>query len=93
MAKYIKKPIEIEAIQFNGFDKTTGYILLSERPKWFTQEMELDVLIFEKENFIIIKTLEGEMKALEGDFIIKGVNQELYPCKPDVFEKTYEKVE
>lgn len=41
---------------------------------------------------ITIKTLEGEMEASYGDYIIKGVNGEFYPCKPDIFEKTYEKV-
>lgn len=40
-----------------------------------------------------IKTLEGDMRAEKGDWIIKGVNGEFYPCKPDIFEKTYEKVE
>ena len=42
---------------------------------------------------VIIKTLEGDMKASVGDYIITGVNGEQYPCKPDIFEKTYEKVE
>lgn len=42
---------------------------------------------------IIIHTLEGDMKANIGDWIIKGINGELYPCKPDVFEKTYEPIE
>jgi hypothetical protein len=41
----------------------------------------------------IIKTLEGEMTVSPGDWIIQGVNGELYPCKPDIFEKTYEPVE
>ena len=41
---------------------------------------------------ILINTLEGNMKASIGDFIIKGVQGEFYPCKPDIFEKTYEKV-
>jgi hypothetical protein len=39
---------------------------------------------------VVIKTLEGDMKASIGDFIITGVNGEQYPCKPDIFEKTYE---
>ena len=39
---------------------------------------------------VVIKTLEGDMKASIGDFIMKGVNGEQYPCKPDIFEKTYE---
>ena len=42
---------------------------------------------------ILINTLEGVMKAMPGDYIIKGVQGEVYPCKPDIFEATYEKVE
>lgn len=42
---------------------------------------------------VIIKTLEGDMKASVGNYIITGVNGEQYPCKPDIFEKTYEKIE
>lgn len=45
------------------------------------------------EDFLIIKTLEGDMTAKRGDYIIQGVQGELYPCKPDIFEATYEKVE
>ena len=41
---------------------------------------------------LIIKTLEGDHRAIRGDYIIKGVNGECWPCKPDIFEKTYEKV-
>lgn len=43
--------------------------------------------------YLVITTLEGEMKADVGDWIIKGVKGEFYPCKPDIFEMTYEKVE
>lgn len=42
---------------------------------------------------LTINTLEGDMQANVGDYIIKGVNGEFYPCKPDIFEKTYDKVE
>lgn len=42
--------------------------------------------------YIPVETLEGTMRASVGDYIIKGVNGEFYPCKPDIFEKTYEKV-
>lgn len=42
---------------------------------------------------LIIKTLEGDVKASVGDWIITGVNGEQYPCKPDIFKKTYEPVE
>ena len=48
---------------------------------------------FQTESEMIIKTLEGDMKASRGDWIITGVNGEKYPCKPDIFEKTYEEVE
>lgn len=47
----------------------------------------------DKDNpYLKIETLEGTMKASVGDYIIKGVNGEFYPCKPDIFEKTYERV-
>ena len=48
---------------------------------------------FRTDKEMIIHTLEGDMKASVGDFIITGVNGEQYPCKPDIFEKTYELVE
>ena len=82
MAKYRKKPIVIEAIQWTGdnFDElaTLGG----------AHEYEQDFL----SDNVTIKTLEGDMKAQKGDWVIKGVNGELYPCKPDIFEKTYEAV-
>ena len=92
--KYRKKPVIIEAIQWNGknikeimafmnsefkYEKNTIYIT-----KTFTYEP--------KTNLLKIMTLEGEMKANINDFIIKGVNGEYYPCKPDIFLKTYEEV-
>jgi hypothetical protein len=43
--------------------------------------------------FLLIPTLEGDMEARPGDFIIEGINGEFYPCKPDIFEKTYEPVD
>lgn len=47
---------------------------------------------YQTDKEMIIHTLEGDMKASVGDFIITGVNGEQYPCKPDIFEKTYEKI-
>lgn len=82
--KYRKKPVEVEAIQHFGkysHDQITewaGYSVIGE--------------MNEDEEFII-HTLEGDMIAKIGDYIIKGVNGEFYPCKPDIFEKTYEKVD
>ena len=79
---YRKKPVEIEVFQF-GKD---------EFPKWFHDEVQRgDISI--KDNCAYIKTLEGTMKADKGDFIIKGVKGEIYPCKADIFKQTYEKVD
>ena len=55
-------------------------------PIWFDKTMICGTKVF-------IDTLEGRMVGNYGDYIIKGVNGEIYPCKPDIFEKTYERVE
>jgi len=86
MAQYRKKPVVIEAIQLEDLEV---YTLMS-----IQHLVGLGKDIFEvKDDGLIIKTLEGDMKASIGDWIIKGVQGELYPCKPDIFEATYEKVE
>ena len=77
--KFRKKPVVIEAIQFNGNN-------MCECLKFINGNH-----IFEDNN-LKIKTLEGNMIVSTDDFIIKGVNGEFYPCKPDIFEKTYEAV-
>lgn len=84
MAKFRKKPVVIEAVQWNGgnFDDIYGFMCESKSPISDTPSGE-----------IVIHTLEGNMFAQIDDWIIKGVNGEFYPCKPDIFEKTYEKVE
>jgi len=84
---YRKKPVVIEAVQFtrNNFTEIAR----------FTVGRAKDFTIEERPNgkcTCIVKTLEGVMTATEGDFIIKGVQGEFYPCKPDIFEKTYEEV-
>ena len=85
MAQYRKKPVVIEAIQLEDLEV---YTLMS-----IQHLVGLGRDIFEvKGDGLIIKTLEGDMKASIGDFIIKGIQGEFYPCKPDIFEKTYEKV-
>ena len=48
---------------------------------------------YQTDKEMIIRTLEGDMKASVGDYIITGLRGEQYPCKPDIFSKTYEKVE
>jgi hypothetical protein len=89
MAKYRKKPVVIEAVQWlNESDETTQ----QEIP--FYHHPEVRRTIFPNpDGKLTIRTLEGDMIADIGDFIIKGVKGEIYPCKPDIFEQTYELVE
>ena len=85
MAKYRKKPVVIEAVQFfNGDGKNTikECIVFCHGNGYFSNE----------DNTIEIKTMEGTMKANDSDWLIKGIKGEFYPCKPDIFEATYEKV-
>ena len=82
--KYRKKPVVIEAIQFNG-ENAKEIIAFCETLEQLNAQRE-------GEN-IAIKTLEGTMIANIDDYIIKGVKGEFYPCKPDIFEQTYEVVE
>lgn len=79
--KYKKKPVIIEAIQWNGEN-------LSEIGE-FT---EGKVKVKNHESVLIISTLEGNMYVSLNDYIIKGVNGDFYPCKPYIFAKTYEEV-
>jgi hypothetical protein len=82
--KYRKKPVIIEAKIF--YCNAESYSVLA----WIN---EGDWPLARWENFdLIIPTLEGEMKARPGDYIIKGIKGEFYPCKPDIFEATYEPV-
>jgi len=88
MAKYCKKPIEIEAFQWTG-----GHDQV-EDPQWIINAIEKGEVWFIGSNdtvrYMQIDTLEGVMTASKGDYIIKGVQDEIYPCKPDIFEMTYE---
>ena len=77
--KYRKKPVIIEAIQWNGEN-------LSEIDQFTRGKVKNHGLV------LIIPTLEGDMYASLSDYIIKGVNGEFYPCKPYIFAKTYEEV-
>ena len=81
--KYRKKPVVIEAFQWKGS--------LESAPEWFVNSGNRGP-VMRHITFVNIHTLEGIMRADVGDWIIKGVNGEIYPCKPDIFEKTYEEV-
>lgn len=87
MTKYRKKPVVIEAVQYTGDVNTTRVDDVD-----FYIAYNNAGIIKENNGVLLIKTLEGTMKASKGDYIIKGINGEFYPCKPDIFEKTYEKV-
>lgn len=87
--KYRKKPVVIDAIQWTGKN-------IEEIENFCKFNYSCD--IFSKDNVIYdviltIHTLEGNMKANVGDYIIKGIQDEFYPCKPDIFESSYELVE
>lgn len=84
--KFRKRPVVIEAHQFNGHNR---YEIIMALDLNEAQARSL-VAVNPLGSTLFITTLEGEMKASAGDWIIKGVNGELYPCKPDIFEKTYE---
>lgn len=85
MAKYRKKPVVIEAFRF-GHDFSPGW--------WVAALARNDVSIYKDEDsgllYVLINTLEGQHRGDYGDYIIRGVKGELYPCKPDIFEMTYE---
>ena len=77
--KYRKKPVVVEAVQWTG-DNT--YEIM----KWVGDKVYFRDALY-------IKTLEGDHRAIVGDYIVKGIKGEFYPCKLDIFEKTYEPVE
>lgn len=86
--KYRKKPVVIEAIRFwNGDGKST----VSECIKFCNNNADL-VQTCSCGHVLVIRTLEGEITASDGDWIIKGIEGEFYPCKPDIFVKTYEEI-
>lgn len=90
MSKYRKKPIIIEAF------KWTGDINQTEDPIWIVEAIKNGRVwsqhISKSKVVLCIDTLEGTMSANSGDFIIQGIKGEIYPCKPDIFNATYEKV-
>lgn len=91
MVKYRKKPVVIDAFIWTGDKEQT------EDPLWIVDAIRTNQVSFlnpgTKDVKMVINTLEGSMIASRGDYIIKGVKGEVYPCKPDIFQATYEKVE
>ena len=81
--KYRKKPVVVEAIQLRA----------GEQRGEFAQYVIDGRIRYTEDGTVLIATLEGTMEAFVGDWIIRGVKGELYPCKADIFDMTYEKVE
>lgn len=94
MTKYRKKPVVIEAVKFDGenFEECTHFLGNANCSIEIDKDEQGGIYGI-RTLIIVIHTLEGDMKVNWGDYIIRGVNGEYYPCKPDIFEKTYEVVE
>lgn len=92
--KFRKKPIIIEAVQFTLQEYQDNPLTFDEVPNWLREAINLAVIVpdFRSEDYwyLVINTLEGPMTVSPGDWIIRGVQGELYPCKPSIFAKTYE---
>ena len=82
--KYRKKPVVIEAVQWSGNNLNEILDFMKDKQPNYYEDDEKKLLT--------IQTLEGNMIASVDDYIIKGVQGEFYPCKPDIFKKTYEVV-
>lgn len=88
---YRKKPVEIESFQYDGDLKQsdgTYYV-----PVWAIMAWREGIIYCNGADGLYIKTLEGDHHVSPGDYIIRGVQGELYPCKPDIFEQTYEAID
>ena len=84
VVKYRKKPVVVEAIQFDGSEES-----FNKCRKFAGDNFYYDYQVSPTTR---VKTLEGEVGCSVNDWIIKGVKGEFYPCKPDIFEATYEEV-
>lgn len=88
--QYRKKPIVIEAFRAGDLLYAAGHDWKA-LPKYVADAYEQGIFIFHN-NHITIKTLEGDHRAEPFDMVIQGVKGEFYPCKPDIFAATYERV-
>lgn len=84
--RYRKKPLVVEAVRYRND-------LIYPMDGWVEKALDSGVLRRDEYNNAVVKTLEGDMTVANGDYIIKGVQGEIYPCKPEIFERTYERVE
>lgn len=93
--KYRKKPVVIEVMRLeNNYNSIVNVVEWVENIDMSTSVIGMNATVANiQDHGFFINTLEGKMRADFGDYIIKGVAGEFYPCKPDIFEKTYEAVE
>ncbi len=84
MKKYRKKPVIVEVEHFTNKNKDRAFN--------FVRDNRHASFDSDGNPILVIRTLEGDMTVTLGDYIIKGAQGEFYPCKPDIFEKTYEEV-
>ena len=83
--KFRKKPVLIDAIQWLGTNESTVKVMA-----FMNGSMDSILINPAEGDHLVIETLEGKMRADVNDWIIKGVKGEFYPCKPDIFEATYQ---
>jgi hypothetical protein len=96
--EYRKRPVKIQAVQYLNFDSEDGLEFggrggKKSAPSWLVTALRnADIVVDEnsKDHRLLIDTLEGQMAADVNDWLIRGVNGEIYPCKPEIFEKTYD---
>jgi hypothetical protein len=83
--KYRKRPVVIDAVTWYGKYSGRG-----EWPEWFNVAIEKGNMVVQDDGALTIRTLEGIMRAEKGDKVIQGVKAEIYPCKSDIFDASYE---
>jgi hypothetical protein len=101
MPLFRKKPVMIEAVQFESLVLLGGEVFsihfntAEALPKWVRDAIINDTLCpnFKDGKSLVVTTLEGDHIASPGDWIIRGVEGELYPCKPNIFAQTYDPVD
>lgn len=94
--KYRKKPVIIEAMQWDGTAEGAGPIidwaLASDNHVSIGYRCDVPIACPDTTHHLSIPTLEGDMKGSSEDWIIQGISGEFYPCKPDIFKQTYEEI-
>lgn len=105
MAKYRKKALVIEAFQYRSVQAAPNEAVYADWPQWAKDALKhnVDGMVVSRDgepgrtieaniDHLVIHTLEGDHRADDGDWIIKGIAGEFYPCKPDIFEATYDPI-